>query len=86
MAPPIAMPAAGIAAATVAASRVGVIVAPADAAVASRAIATSTASLIAVRLPLIPHSPSNADTGSLTGATMVDRAALRPNRPVRFQA
>ena len=50
------MPAAGIAAATAFASRLGVIAAPADAAVTMRPIATSTADGIELRLPLIPES------------------------------
>ena len=52
---PMLTPAAGSAPATAAGSLVGVIVAPADAATASMPIATSTASVVQLLLPLIPE-------------------------------
>ena len=69
---PMDMPAAGIAAATASASRLGVTAAPDDAATTKSPNATSTAKVIDLKLPLIPESlRADADP---RGATIPDTA------------
>ena len=53
---PIVMPAAGMAAATAFASRLGATAAPDDAATTKRPHATSTATVVDLNVPLIPES------------------------------
>jgi hypothetical protein len=79
---PMDMPAAGMAAATAFASRLGVTAAPDDAATTRRPHATSTATVIDLKLALIPESlRADADPQR---ATIHDDASGRPNQPVRF--